>query len=146
MRGHIKVPNSIAWSPDGKTMYFADSPRHKIWAFDYRDGEIANERVFAAPHPGFPDGSCIDADGCMWNAEYGAGRVVRYTPAGKVDRVLEVPAKNPTCCCFGGTALDTLYITTAELAVLLQSLQHQRSSHRHQTDASATRVEVVGLA
>lgn len=113
-REGIKVPNSICWSPDGRTMYFADSPRHKIWAFDYRDGEIANERVFAAPHPGYPDGSCVDADGCVWNAEYGAGRVVRYTPAGKVDRVLDVPAKNPTCCCFGGTALDTLYVTTAE--------------------------------
>ena len=112
-REGIKVPNSICWSPDGGTMYFADSPRHKIWAFDYREGEIAAERVFAAPHPGFPDGSCVDADGCLWNAEYGAGRVVRYTPAGKVDRVIALPAKNPTCCCFGGSALDTLYVTTA---------------------------------
>lgn len=114
-RKGICVPNSTAWSPDGKTMYFADSPRHKIWAFDYdaERGEAANERVFATPHPGFPDGSCVDADGCLWNAEYGAGRVVRYTPQGKVDRVIEVPAKEPTCCCFGGERLDTLYITTA---------------------------------
>jgi sugar lactone lactonase YvrE len=114
VKNGIKVPNSICWSPDGKTMYFADSPRHKIWAFDYRDGELAGERVFAAPHPGFPDGSCVDADGCLWNAEFGGGRIVRYTPQGKVDRVLQVPAKNPTCCCFGGVALDTLYITTAD--------------------------------
>jgi len=114
MKERIEVPNSIAFSPDGRTMYFADSPRHKIWAFDYAEGEIARQRVFASPHPGFPDGSCVDADGCLWNAQYGAGRVVRYTPAGKIDRVLEVPAKNPTCCCFGGTKLDTLYITTAE--------------------------------
>lgn len=114
LREGIRVPNSLCWSPDGRTMYFADSPRHKIWAFDYDDGGISNERVFASPHPGFPDGSCVDADGCVWNAEYGAGRVVRYTPAGKVDRVIDVPAKNPTCCCFGGAKLDTLYITTAE--------------------------------
>ena len=114
-RSGICVPNSTAWSPDGKTMYFADSPRHKIWAYDYdlESGEATNERLFAAPHPGFPDGSCVDADGCLWNAEYGAARVVRYTPQGKVDRVLEVPAKEPTCCCFGGAALDTLYVTTA---------------------------------
>ena len=116
MRRDIQVPNSIAFGPDGRTMYFADSPRHKIWAFDYdaASGEIANERVFAAPHPGFPDGSCIDADGCLWNAEWGASRVVRYTPGGKVDRVVAVPAKNPTCCAFGGAKLDTLYITSAD--------------------------------
>ena len=114
-RRGISVPNSLAWSPDGRTMYFADSPRHKIWAFDYDldTGEPSNERLLAAPHPGFPDGSCVDADGCLWNAEYGGSRVVRYTPAGKVDRVIDIPAKEPTCCCFGGAALDTLYITTA---------------------------------
>src|SRR5205814_1669003 len=113
-------PGSIAWSPDGRTMYFADSPRHKIWAFDYdgERGEISGERVFATPHPGFPDGSCVDAEGCLWNAEWGAGRVVRYTPAGKIDRIVEVPAKNPTCCCFGGSGLDTLYITSAKGAGL----------------------------
>ena len=85
-RSGIKVPNSLAWSPDGRTMYFADSPRHKIWAFDYDAdvGEMRNERLFAAPHPGFPDGSCVDAVGCLWNAEY------------------------------GGAQLDTLYVTTAQ--------------------------------
>ena len=114
MREGIRVPNSLCWSPDARTMYFADSPRHKIWAFDYDpdDGTWTNERLFATPFPGFPDGSCVDADGCLWNAEYGGARVVRYAPDGKVDRTLEVPAKNPTCCCFGGAALDTLYITT----------------------------------
>ena len=114
-RRAIAVPNSLAWSPDGRTMYFADSPRHKIWAFDYdlETGEASRERLFAAPHPGFPDGSCVDADGCLWNAEYGAARVVRYTPAGKIDRVIDMPVKEPTCCCFGGAKLDTLYITSA---------------------------------
>ena len=120
MRTGIQVPNSIAWSPDGKTMYFADSPRHKIWAFDYdaASGAIRNERVFATPHPGFPDGSCVDAAGCLWNAEWGASRVVRYTPAGKMDLVVDVAAKNPTCCAFGGRRMDTLYITSADGAGL----------------------------
>jgi len=114
-RSAIKIPNSLAWSPDGRTMYFADSPRHKIWAFDYDTvrGEARNERVFAAPHPGFPDGSCVDAQGGLWNAQYGGARVVRYTPDGKLERVIEVPVKAPTCCCFGGEELDTLYITSA---------------------------------
>ena len=114
-RRAISVPNSLAWSPDGRTMYFADSPRHKIWAFDYdlETGEASNERIFATPHPGFPDGSCVDAEGCLWNCEYGGARIVRYTPAGKVDRVIDVPVKEPTCCCFGGPLLDTLYVTSA---------------------------------
>lgn len=114
-RRAISVPNSLAWSPDGRTMYFADSPRHKIWAFDYDldTGEASNERIFATPHPGFPDGSCVDAEGCLWNCEYGGARIVRYTPAGKVDRVIDVPVKEPTCCCFGGPLLDTLYVTSA---------------------------------
>lgn len=116
VKDRIEVPNSLCFSPDGRTMYFADSPRHKIWAFDYdpESGETSGERVFATPHPGFPDGSCVDAEGCLWNAEWGASRVVRYTPAGKIDRVLELPVKNPTCCCFGGARLDTLYITCAD--------------------------------
>jgi len=120
MKSAIRVPNSIAWSPDGRTMYFADSPRHKIWAYDYdaETGGTSNERIFATPHPGFPDGSCVDADGCLWNAEWGASRVVRYTPAGRIDRVIAVPAKNPTCCAFGATRLDTLYITSADGAGL----------------------------
>ena len=120
LRSAIRVPNSIAWSPDGRTMYFADSPRHKIWAYDYdaEAGGTSNERIFATPLPGFPDGSCVDADGCLWNAEWGGSRVVRYTPAGKLDRVVSVPAKNPTCCAFGGTRLDTLYITSAHGAGL----------------------------
>jgi sugar lactone lactonase YvrE len=123
-RTGITVPNSLAWSPDGRTMYFADTPRRTIWAFDYDrgTGEPSNERVFVAS-PGYPDGSCMDADGCLWNAEYGGSRVVRYTPAGKVDRVIELPAKNPTCCCFGGKDLDTLYITTAAQRLSAETLE-----------------------
>jgi sugar lactone lactonase YvrE len=126
-RTGITVPNSLAWSPDGRTMYFADSPRRTIWAFDYdrASGEPSNERVFVTTEVGFPDGSCMDADGCLWNAEYGGGRLVRYTPAGKIDRVIEVPVKNPTCCCFGGARLDMLYITTAAQRLTEAQLKEQ---------------------
>ncbi len=126
-RTGITVPNSLAWSPDGRTMYFADSPRRTIWAFDYdgASGEPSNERVFVTTEAGFPDGSCVDADGCLWNAEYGGWRVVRYTPAGKIDRVIELQVKNATCCCFGGTNLDVLYITTATQRLGKEDLEKQ---------------------
>ena len=115
LRNAVIIPNSLAFSPDGRTMYFADTNRHTIWAFDYEpaSGAATRERVFADTGNGRPDGSCVDADGCLWNAEYGGWRVVRYTPAGEVDRWIEVPVSNPTCCCFGGDDLGTLYVTTA---------------------------------
>src|SRR4051812_22610571 len=117
MRSSIVIPNSLAWSPDGRTMYFADSVRKLIWAFDYdpADGTPSNERVFfdCKANPGSPDGSCVDADGCLWNAEYGGWRLVRYTPTGKIDRSIALPVANPTCCCFGGASFDTLYVTSA---------------------------------
>ena len=113
----ISVPNSTAFSPDDSTMYFADTPRHTIWAFDFDldAGMVSNRRVFVdlTHRKGLPDGSCVDADGCLWNAEYAGHRVVRYTPDGRVDRSIELPVTNPTCCCFGGDNLDTLYVTSA---------------------------------
>jgi sugar lactone lactonase YvrE len=115
LRNSIIIPNSLAWSPDGCTMYFADTNRHTIWAWDYdpATGAASGERVFADTGVGRPDGSCVDADGCLWNAEYGGWRLVRYSPAGKPDRVIELPVANPTCCCFGGSGFDVLYVTSA---------------------------------
>jgi sugar lactone lactonase YvrE len=67
----------------------------------------------------------VDADGCLWNAEYGNWRLVRYTPAGKIDRVIDLPVANPTCCCFGGKAFDTLYVTTATQRLTPEELAKQ---------------------
>jgi L-arabinonolactonase len=113
----ITIPNSLAWSPDNRVMYFADSPHRRIWAYDFdlASGAISNRRVFVdgRDHPGVPDGSTVDADGCLWNAEHGGGRVCRYTPDGRLDRTIELPVTQPTCCAFGGPLLATLFITTA---------------------------------
>jgi sugar lactone lactonase YvrE len=113
----IIVPNSIAFSPDDDRMYFADTYRHVIFIFDYDldTGTIGNRRVFSdmTGWTGRPDGSQIDADGCLWNAEYAGSRVVRYTPEGRIDRVIGLPVSQPTSCTFGGPNLDELYITTA---------------------------------
>lgn len=127
LRNAIIIPNSLSWSPDGRTMYFADTYRHTIWAWDYdpASGAATRERVFADTGAGRPDGSCVDADGCLWNAEYGAARLVRYTPDGKLDRVIGLPVDNPTCCCFGGARMDELYITSARQRLTPEALAKQ---------------------
>lgn len=111
------IPNSICFSPDGRTMYFCDTVERRIMqcAYEAEPAAVAAIREFVAfdSHQGLPDGSIVDADGCLWNAEWGAARVRRYTPAGRVDRDIAVPAKNPTCVAFGGSHLDELYITSS---------------------------------
>lgn len=124
----ICIPNSLAWSPDGRTMYFADSLRYTIFAYDYdpATGEMSGERVFATSSPpAFADGSAIDAEGFLWNAEFNGWRVVRYAPDGRIDRVVEVPTHRPTCCAFGGADLDILYITTASQQMSADDLARQ---------------------
>jgi L-arabinonolactonase len=104
--GDVAIANSICFSPDGATMYYADSATGEIRCCDYDPAirRVANLRVFAAADaaPGDPDGSTIDADGYLWNARWGAGQVVRFAPDGRVDRILALPAPQPTCPAFGG--------------------------------------------
>jgi sugar lactone lactonase YvrE len=110
--------NGLAWSPDGKTMYLSDSHplRRQIWAFDYdvEAGTPHNRRVFADlnHYAGRPDGAAVDADGCYWTCANDAGLLLRFTPAGKLDRQIAVPATKPSMCAFGGRELDTLFVTT----------------------------------
>jgi sugar lactone lactonase YvrE len=112
------VPNGLAFSPDGRTMYLSDSHPsvQAIWAFDYdtATGTPANRRLFADmnPLPGRPDGAAVDADGCYWICGNDAGLVHRFTPQGKLDRSLAVPVKKPAMCTFGGPKLDTLFVTS----------------------------------
>ena len=116
----VRIANSIAFSPDGRRMYFADTPTKIIRCYDYDldSGDLSGERTFATVEgPGFPDGSTVDADGCLWNAEWGGGRVVRYTPDGRVDRAVALPCSQVTCCAFGGARLDRLYVTTARIGL-----------------------------
>ena len=114
IKGGLAIPNSLAFSPDGRTMYFADSLQHRIDAFDYEPATGARGAGRALAHiepPAFPDGSCVDADGYVWSAQFHNARLVRYAPDGRVDRTLTVPMKRPTCCTFGGSDLGTLYVT-----------------------------------
>jgi sugar lactone lactonase YvrE len=114
----LVVPNGLAFSPDGRTMYLRDShPQvQRIWAFNYETetGKLSGRRLFVdmTPLPGRPDGAAVDEDGCYWICGNDAGVVHRFTPAGKLDRSLRVPVKKPAMCAFGGPELDTLYVTS----------------------------------
>ena len=116
--GGFITPNGLAFSPDGRTMYLSDSHPsvQTIWAFDYDtdSGTPSNQRVFVDmnPLPGRPDGAAVDEDGCYWICGNDAGLVHRFTPTGKLDRSIAVPAAKPAMCCFGGARMDQLFITT----------------------------------
>ena len=118
LQDNLVVPNGLAFSPDGTTMYLSDSHPsvQLIWAFDYdvRSGTPSNRRLFVdmKPLPGRPDGAAVDEDGCYWICGNDAGLVHRFTPKGKLDRSLALPAKQPSKCAFGGPQLDTLFVTT----------------------------------
>jgi sugar lactone lactonase YvrE len=113
----LTIANGLGWSPDGNTMYLVDSGPRLVhaFAFDGARGTISGRRVLAtvAEGLGAPDGMTVDADGDLWVAVYGAGRIHRYSPDGALRQVLAVPAKQTTSCAFAGPALRWLYVTTA---------------------------------
>jgi sugar lactone lactonase YvrE len=117
-RRNVGIANTLAWSPDRRHFYFADTLANTIWAYDYDQttGEIANERPFLQGFErGLPDGSTVDSEGCLWNCRFFGGCIVRVAPDGTIDRVVEMPVKNITTCTFGGPDLKTLYVTTAKI-------------------------------
>lgn len=128
MLGGVGISNAICWSPDHRTMYFADTLVGAIYAqdFDLQLGAISNRRLFAQPDGhGYPDGATVDAEGYVWNARWEGGCVIRFAPDGAVDAVIAVPASRVTCCAFGGEGLDTLYITTSRLHLAERELAGQ---------------------
>lgn len=123
----VGISNGLCSSLDGRTLYFADSPRGTIDAFDLdpATGAIGNRRVLVRLDAGEPDGSAVDSEGCIWNAVWGAGRVVRYSPDGEVLRVIAMPVDQPSCVAFGGDGLRTLYVTTSPLGLDGPTLERQ---------------------
>ena len=113
----VLVTNTMEFSPDGETFFTSDSAEQMILAFDHdpATGALSNRRVFASTLEAgcYPDGSALDVDGYLWNAQWAGSRVVRYTPDGEIDQVIKLPVSRPTSCAFGGENLQTLYITSA---------------------------------
>jgi len=129
--GSVRCANSTCFSPDGRTMYFADSPDCEIVAFEYTPGVSVGKRRSVAKLPkerGVPDGSCVDAEGFIWNAVWEGYRVERFAPDGRLDRTIEVPVQKPTCVAFGGADLDILFITTSRLGSGSEILEREPQS------------------
>jgi L-arabinonolactonase len=130
--GGVGIANSICFSIDGRIMYYCDSHTRLIMQcqYDAESAAVTNLREFVrfAPHQGFPDGSIVDADGCLWNAAWGAGVVRRFTPDGRMDREIALPPKNLTCVSFGGDALDRLYVTSSRQEMSEEALARAPSA------------------
>ena len=125
----VAIANSICFSLDGRTMYFCDTLSQRIQQCDY-DAETAQVdriRPFTQMDraDAWPDGSVIDAEGCLWNAQWGAGRVARYDPAGQLMGSLTAPAAHTTCPAIGGEGMDTLMLTTARTGLGRDALAAQ---------------------
>jgi sugar lactone lactonase YvrE len=113
---HVGVSNGPCWSPDGRTFYFSDSKNQVIYAYDFdgKAGAISNRRVLNdSKDHGYPDGATVDAEGFVWSARWEGACVLRIDPRGRIDRVIAMPAQRPTCVCFGGANLDTMYVTSS---------------------------------
>lgn len=114
----IICSNGPCWSLDGRTLYFADTSRRLIYAYDYdtATGGVSNRRVFvdfaARGFPGLPDGATVDAEDCLWSCEVYRGRLLRFRPDGSLDRAVGLPVESATSIMFGGPDLDIAYVTS----------------------------------
>ncbi len=119
----VTVSNGTGWSPDGKLMYYIDSPTRRIDVCRTEIGPHGQVPVDRRPlaqieeGAGFPDGLTVDAEGCVWVALWDGGQIRRYTPSGTLDRTIQLPVRRPTACAFGGAALRDLYVSTARVGL-----------------------------
>ncbi len=141
---HLGCPNAICWSPDHRTFYIADSGNGELYAypFDEHTGTLRQRRAFfSSATLGIPDGAAVDQEGYLWNARWGAGMLIRISPAGQLDRSVRLPVSQPTACCFGDDDLRTLYITTARYGLSPEQLAMQPLAG----GVFSLRVDVAGL-
>jgi len=113
----LDLCNGMGFSPDLKTFYSTDSPKHEIYKWDHNPTTraITNKRIFTTTPSewGIPDGMTVDAEGFVWSAIWYGGMIVRFDPDGKEERRVELPAAQTSSAMFGGKDLNELYVTTA---------------------------------
>lgn len=150
--GGMTNSNGLGWSPDGRTMYHADTTSHRIdcYDFDGSNGTVSNQRNVitfstdknAADYGGRPDGAAVDSTGNYWIAMFEGGRVLQIAPDGTVLRAVNLPVRCPTALTFGGSDLRTLYITTASQG----RSEAERTQYPLTGKVLAVRVDVAGQA
>lgn len=119
--GGLLTSNGVAFSPDGRRLYHADTLRYTLYTYDYaaETGEASNRQIFARfgsdTDKGRPDGGAVDVDGCYWTSLFEGGRVQRYSADGTLLAQYPVPVKCPTMVTFGGADMRTLYCTSASI-------------------------------
>jgi sugar lactone lactonase YvrE len=124
----LHIPNTLATSPAGDFLYIADSKHQVLKAYELEaDGHLGEPRLMAALAGGeaTPDGSAVDENGLLWNAQWGGWRIARYAPDGQVERTVEMPVSQPTSCAFGGPDLDILFVTSAREGLSPKALAKQ---------------------
>ena len=129
----INISNTFVWSPDAKYMYFVDSKLQLIWrfSFDVQTSSLSKKPEIFVSLKGtefYPDGLAMDAEGYLWNAQWGGSRIVRYSPEGEVDRVVALPVSQPTSCCFGGENLESSISDGGSIGSNMKVLQVKPSS------------------
>lgn len=116
--GGVHISNSHCFSPNGRTLYCADSFLRTIYAYDYNldSGEVSNKRVFASTQHlgGMPDGSTVDADGLLWMAIFEGAKIAAFRPDGGIERTVDMPVRMVSSVAFGGPNLDILYVTSID--------------------------------
>jgi sugar lactone lactonase YvrE len=126
----VATSNGLAWSPDGRTMYHADTEQHTIWAYDYEleSGAASNRRVFAQldVSDGGPDGAAVDSDGFYWCAVFANGCLLRFDPNGALERRIDLPVRYPTMPAFGGPDLKTIFVTSASWPLPAEERERNR--------------------
>jgi L-arabinonolactonase len=148
--GGIICSNGPCWSPDDRTFYFADTFQQTMWAYDYdiETGSVSNRRTFVSSQhdAGVFDGSTVDAEGYVWNAQVIGGELVRYAPDGTEDMRIGMPVRNVTSLCFGGERLEDIYVTSMGRVMHQAAHQHFKKDARAQFGAgSLFRIRGLGI-
>jgi len=121
------IPNGLGWSPDDRTMYVTDTALKIVYAYDYDldTGEINQERIFLRDEDAFPDGLTVDAEGYVWSVKWNDWKVIRYSPDGETDLIIDMPVQRPTGCCFGGPDHNLLYVASTVKGLSKEELAEQ---------------------